>query len=145
MFDMGLIKHIPKLAIIQADGLRPNGQSFPGGQGCGRTGHPGLHASSSSQLAILANPTPTCGILCKNHGGTMRSVTDAESLCGHARAGQKRRDGRGTRTAVAFAGLEKLLKRGTITPDETVVVNCTGHTFRLKSMCSAISGRWMFT
>ncbi len=32
-------------------------------------------------------------------------------------------------TAVAFAGLEKMLKNGTIRPDETVVVNCTGHTF----------------
>jgi len=31
--------------------------------------------------------------------------------------------------AVAFAGLEKLLKAGTIQPNETVVVNCTGHTF----------------
>jgi threonine synthase len=30
---------------------------------------------------------------------------------------------------VAFAGLEKLLKSGQIKPDETVVVNCTGHTF----------------
>lgn len=32
-------------------------------------------------------------------------------------------------TAVAFAGLEKLVGNGTIQEAETVVVNCTGHTF----------------
>jgi threonine synthase len=32
-------------------------------------------------------------------------------------------------TAVAFAGLEKLIRGGTIKPDEMVVINCTGHTF----------------
>jgi threonine synthase len=32
-------------------------------------------------------------------------------------------------TAVAFAGLEKLIHNGTIQSDEKVVVNCTGHTF----------------
>jgi len=32
-------------------------------------------------------------------------------------------------TAVAFAGLEKLLRENTISKEETVVVNCTGHTF----------------
>jgi threonine synthase len=31
--------------------------------------------------------------------------------------------------AVAFAGLVKMLKNGTIGANETVVVNCTGHTF----------------
>jgi threonine synthase len=32
-------------------------------------------------------------------------------------------------TAVAFAGLEKLIREGVIRPEEKVVVNCTGHTF----------------
>jgi threonine synthase len=32
-------------------------------------------------------------------------------------------------TAVAFAGLQKMLKNGDILADETVVLNCTGHTF----------------
>jgi len=32
-------------------------------------------------------------------------------------------------TSVAFAGLEKLIRNGTIKQDEKVVVNCTGHTF----------------
>jgi len=38
-------------------------------------------------------------------------------------------------TAVGFAGLEKLLKNHTISPDETVVVNCTGHTFPVRKTC----------
>jgi threonine synthase len=32
-------------------------------------------------------------------------------------------------TSVAFAGLEKFIMEGHIKPDETVVVNCSGHTF----------------
>jgi CheY-like chemotaxis protein len=36
-------------------------------------------------------------------------------------------------TAVAFAGLEKLLVDGTIAPGESVVVNCSGHTFPAES------------
>ena len=31
--------------------------------------------------------------------------------------------------AVAFAGLEKMIKMGVIKSEETVVVNCSGHTF----------------
>ncbi len=31
--------------------------------------------------------------------------------------------------AVAFAGLDKLVQQGIIKSDETVVVNCSGHTF----------------
>jgi threonine synthase len=31
--------------------------------------------------------------------------------------------------AVAFAGLEKLIRNGNVRTEETVVVNCTGHTF----------------
>jgi threonine synthase len=34
---------------------------------------------------------------------------------------------------VAFAGLEKMLSDGTIGKDETVVVNCSGHTFPAES------------
>jgi threonine synthase len=31
-------------------------------------------------------------------------------------------------TAVTFAGLAKLIRQGAIQPEETVVVNCSGHT-----------------
>jgi threonine synthase len=35
--------------------------------------------------------------------------------------------------AVAFAGLVKLVRAGVIKPNETVVINCTGHTMNIES------------
>jgi len=59
----------------------------------------------------------------------MESVTDAEAF--NAMVSLAKSEGMAVEpaTAVAFAGFEKLVKNGTIRPDETVVVNCTGHTF----------------
>jgi len=34
--------------------------------------------------------------------------------------------------AVAFAGMVKLIRDGTIKPDEIIVVNCTGHTMPIE-------------
>jgi threonine synthase len=59
----------------------------------------------------------------------MESVTDAEA-CAAMRALAKS-EGMAVEpaTAVAFAGLEKLVHNGMIKSSDTVVVNCTGHTF----------------
>ncbi len=59
----------------------------------------------------------------------MESVTDAEAFAAMRALAKSEGMAVEPATAVAFAGLEKMLKEGTISPDETVVVNCTGHTF----------------
>jgi threonine synthase len=59
----------------------------------------------------------------------MESVTDAEAFAAMRALAKSEGMAVEPATAVAFAGLEKLLKAGTIGNDETVVVNCTGHTF----------------
>jgi threonine synthase len=63
------------------------------------------------------------------YGGTMESVSDAEAF--NAMRALAKSEGTAVEpaAAVAFAGLEKLLKGGVIGAKETVVVNCTGHTF----------------
>ena len=128
LHKMGLIDRIPKLAIIQAEGCSPMVKAFKAGKDVAdpvipdtsiiilSTGDPG------KAYTYLANIT-------RQYGGVMESVSDAEAF--DAMRSLAKAEGMAVEpaTAVAFAGLQKMLKNGTILPDETVVVNCTGHTF----------------
>jgi threonine synthase len=67
--------------------------------------------------------------LIHQYGGTMESVMDAEAFAAMRSLAKAEGMAVEPATAVGFAGLEKLLKDGTLGADETVVVNCTGHTF----------------
>ena len=128
MFDMGLINHIPKIAIIQAEGCSPMIQAFKAGKD---TAEPVI---PDTRIIILStgDPGKTYTYLwniIQKYGGTMESVTDAEAF--DAMRSLAKSEGMAVEpaTSVAFAGLEKMLKAGTISREETVIVNCTGHTF----------------
>lgn len=128
LFQMGLINRIPKLAVIQTEGCSPMVRAFKAGLD---TAEP---VTPDTRIIILATGDPGKSYtylwkLTRQFGGTMESVTDAEAFAAmHALA---KSEGMAVEpaTAVAFAGLEKMLKNGTIGADETVIVNCTGHTF----------------
>ena len=128
MFDMGLIDRIPKIAIIQAEGCSPMVKAFKADKD---TADPVV---PDTRIIILSTGDPgktytyLYGIL-KKYGGTMESVTDAEAF--DAMRSLAKSEGMAVEpaTAVAYAGLEKMLREKIISKDETVVVNCTGHTF----------------
>jgi threonine synthase len=128
MFDMGLIHRIPKIAIIQAEGCSPMVKAFKAGKD---TAEPVI---PDTRIIILStgDPGKTYTYLwniIQKYGGTMESVTDAEAF--DAMRSLAKSEGMAVEpaTSVAYAGLEKMLKNGTIGKDEVVVVNCTGHTF----------------
>jgi threonine synthase len=128
MREMGLISHIPKLAVIQAEGCSPMVKAFKSGREVAEPVIP------DTCIIILSTGDPGKSYtylwkLTQQYGGTMESVTDAEAF--DAMRALAKSEGMAVEpaTAVAFAGLAKMLKNGTIKPDETVVVNCTGHTF----------------
>jgi threonine synthase len=128
MLEMGLISHIPKLAVIQAEGCSPMVKAFKSGRDVAEPVIP------DTCIIILSTGDPGKSYtylwkLTQQYGGTMESVTDAEAF--DAMRALAKSEGMAVEpaTAVAFAGLAKMLKDGTIKPDETVVVNCTGHTF----------------
>jgi threonine synthase len=128
MFEMGLISHIPKLAVIQAEGCSPMVKAFKAGKDVAEPVIP------DTCIIILSTGDPGKSYtylwnLAQRYGGTMEAVTDAEAF--DAMRALAKSEGMAVEpaTAVAFAGLEKMLKNGTIKPDETVIVNCTGHTF----------------
>ncbi len=128
MFDMGLIQRIPKIAIIQAEGCSPMVKAFKAGS---ETAEPVI---PDTRIIILSTGDPGkvytyLWNIIQQHGGTMESVTDAEAF--DAMRSLAKSEGMAVEpaTAVAYAGLEKMLKTGMIGKEEVVVVNCTGHTF----------------
>ena len=128
MFDMGLINRIPKLAIIQTSGCAPMVRAFQAGRDVAEPVIP------DSRIIILSTGDPGKSYtylwtLVQKYGGIMSSVTDAEAFSAMRSLAKSEGMAVEPATAVAYAGLEKLLKDGIISPDETVVVNCTGHTF----------------
>lgn len=128
LLDMGLIDKIPKLAVIQTEGCAPMVKAFRAGKDIATPVIP------DTCIIILSTGDPGStytGLwqLTQRYGGTMESVTDAEAFAAMRSLAKSEGMAVEPATAVAFAGLEKLLRNETIHVDETVVVNCTGHTF----------------
>jgi len=126
--EMGLIDKIPKLAVIQAEGCSPMVQAFRAGSDTAQPVVP------DTRIIILSTGDPGSTYtylwqLTQQFGGVMESVSDAEAFAAMRSLAKSEGTAVEPATAVAFAGLEKLLKNGTISPSELVVVNCTGHTF----------------
>lgn len=125
---MGLIDRVPKLAIIQAQGCSPMVQAFKAGRDIADPVIP------DTRIIILSTGDPGTSYtylwnLIQQYGGTMESVTDAEAFAAMRSLAKSEGMAVEPATAVAFAGLEKMLEEGKIAAEETVVVNCTGHTF----------------
>ncbi|HJR80448.1 MAG TPA: pyridoxal-phosphate dependent enzyme [Anaerolineales bacterium] len=128
MFDMGLIDRIPKLAIIQAEGCAPMVDAFKAGKEVAQAVIP------RTSIIILSTGDPGNSYthlwkLTQQFGGAMESVTDAEAFAAMRALAKSEGMAVEPASAVAFAGFEKLVRNGVVKSDETVVVNCTGHTF----------------
>ena len=128
LFNMGLIDRIPKLAIIQTEGCSPMVQAFKVGKD---TADPIV---PDTRIIILSTGDPGKSYtylwnIIQKHGGTMESVPDADAFAAMRALAKSEGMAVEPATSVAFAGLEKMLQEGKIGVEETVVVNCTGHTF----------------
>jgi threonine synthase len=128
LLSMGLIDHMPKLAVVQADGCSPMVKAFKAGKSVAEAVIP------ETRIAILStgDPGKTYTYLWKliqAHGGTMVSVSDSKAWA--AMKTLAKTDGLSVEpaTAVAFAGLQKMKAQGILAEEDLVVVNCTGHTF----------------
>jgi threonine synthase len=67
--------------------------------------------------------------LIQKYGGTMESVSDGDAFTVMRSLAKSEGLAVEPATAVAFAGLEKMIRQGAFKPDDLVVINCTGHTF----------------
>lgn len=128
LYAMGLIDRVPSLGVIQAEGCAPMVQAFRDGQSTAKAVTP------QTRIAILStgDPGKTYTYLWKlvqRYGGTMEAVSDGEAF--RIMRSLAKSEGLAVEpaTAVAFAGLSKMIQNDVFKPEELVVVNCTGHTF----------------
>lgn len=127
--QMGLVDGLPKLACLQVAGCAPMVQAFKRGQRL-----PIDVAHPHTDINVLATGVPGQAYevlfdLIGQYGGTFEAVSDAAAFRAmHALA---KIEGLSVEpaTAVAFAGVIDLIRAGIIRPEETVVINCSGHTF----------------
>ena len=123
---LNLIKKLPRIAVIQAEGANPLARAW---RGDGRLKP--MQASTVATAIKIGNPVsfPKSMRGLRATNGTVISVTDAEIL--HAKA---RVDAAGIgaepASCATVAGVRKLIDQGVITPAETVVGILTGHVLK---------------
>lgn len=127
--ELGLIEKVPALGLVQpqgcapiVDGLRENReQAIPVAKPETdilplATGDPG-HAYSLLKQAV------------DTYGGAGIAIADRQAFATQRLLAQQEGISVEPATATAIAGALGLIQQGTIAPHETVVVNCSGHTY----------------
>ncbi len=128
LYKMGLIDRIPKIGVIQVTGCAPMVRAFAAGQPTATPVVP------ETRITVLSTGAPGFGYellyrASQTYGGYMIDVTDEEAFDAMRQLAKTSGYSVEPATAVAFAGLDKLITQGIIKSDETVVINCSGHTF----------------
>ncbi len=129
---MGLIDKVPKLGIIQAAGCAPMVSAFHAGDEKAEPVVP------KTLITVLATGDPGYSyIALRQHllqyGGGMLAIEDGDTFRAMRHLASKAGISVEPATAVAFAGLEKMLADKMIKEGEIVVINCSGHTFPAES------------
>ncbi|MEN8240491.1 MAG: pyridoxal-phosphate dependent enzyme [Chloroflexota bacterium] len=127
--EMGLINSVPALGNFQAAGCAPMVTAWKAGKDVAEPVR-----TPRTHIATLATGDPgrTYTLLRErmlaNKGGAFESVTDEEAFKAMRILAQMEGVSVEPATAVAFAGLIKLVRENIIKPTDVVVINCTGHT-----------------
>jgi threonine synthase len=128
MKDVGLIAHLPKLSVIQAEGANPFVQSIR--EHDGKTLTP-MQADTLATAIRIGNPASWKKALrvLQATGGAVEQVSEIEIALAKAEIGS---DGVGCEpaSAVTLAGLKKLVKQGFVKRNESVVLILTGHVLK---------------
>jgi threonine synthase len=133
LIALGVVDKMPALGVIQSAGCAPMVRAFKNGQ---RIATPVENPQTVIATLSTGNPGRAYELLYEligQNGGEMEMATDEEAF--NATGLVARTEGLSVEpaTAVAFAGLFKLVRRGLIKPDETVVINCSGHTLAVET------------
>jgi len=133
--EMGLIERIPAVASIQSEGCAPMVHAWKHNKDVADP-----VTSPRTHIATLATGDPghTYTLLreriLKGGGGTFESVTDEEAFRAIHVLAKMEGLSMEPASAVAFAGLIKMVRSGQIKPNQLVVVNMTGHTMPVEKM-----------
>ncbi|MCB0154195.1 MAG: pyridoxal-phosphate dependent enzyme [Anaerolineae bacterium] len=128
LYRMGLIDRVPKIGVVQVAGCAPMVHAFADGLPQAKPVVP------ETRITVLSTGDPGYGYeilyeASQRYGGHMLAVTDDEAFVAMRHLAKTEGLSVEPATAVAFAGLEKMVQEGIITPEEVIVVNCSGHTF----------------
>jgi threonine synthase len=133
--EMGLIDKVPAFGNIQTEGCSPMVHAWKQGLDVAepiRT--PRTHITTLS----TGDPGRTYTLLrermLQTGGGLFDSVTDDEAFRTIHIVAKMEGLSIEPATAVAFAGLIKMVRNGAIKPTDVVVVNCSGHTMPIEKM-----------
>jgi len=125
MHDLGLIVRLPKLSIIQAEGANALVRTM---RETGGKHLISVQAETHATAIRIGNPASwkKAVRVLQATGGTCEQVSEIEIAQAKAEIGA---EGIGCEpaSAVTLAGLKKLLKRGFVKPEESVVLVLTGH------------------
>ncbi len=133
MYEMGWIDHLPAMAGIQTSGCAPMAHAWADNVD---TVTP--VASPQTHIATLSTGDPgrTYTLLRQRMlaggGGLFDSVSDEEAFRAMHILAKMEGMSIEPASAVAFAGLIKLVRAGVVLPNDVVVVNCTGHTIPIE-------------
>jgi threonine synthase len=128
LHKMGLIDRIPKIGIIQVDGCAPMVHAWKQDR---ETATPIVSPRTLIATLATGDPGRTYTLLRKSilkTGGIFEQVSDQEAFRSIHFLAKMEGLSVEPAAAVAFAGLIKLIRAGQILPEETVVVNISGHT-----------------
>ena len=133
MYDFGLIDKMPKLGMVQSTGCAPKVEALARGQ---RIAIPVDNPQTIIATLATGNPGRAYELLydyVSSYGGHFTAASDEEAF--NATRIVARNDGISVEpaTAVAFAGLFKMVQQGVIKPDDVVVLNCSGHTMAVET------------
>jgi threonine synthase len=135
LMQMGMVDRIPAIAAIQTAGCSPMVYAWE------RNLEKAIPIESPrSNIATLSTGDPGRSYtllqsrIKNGGGGTFESVTDEEAF--RAMHVIAKMEGLSVEpaSAVAFAGLIKMVRAGKIKPTDVIVVNCTGHTMPIEKM-----------
>jgi len=131
---MGLTSSVlPKLGVIQAAGCAPMVHAW---KKDADVAEPVTNPRTLIETLATGTPGRTYTRLREKmqeaSGGTFESVTDEETFRAIHLLAKMEGVSVEPAAAVAVAGLIKLIRQGIVKPEETVVINCTGHTMPIE-------------
>jgi threonine synthase len=138
---MGLVDKTPKIGNVQAAGCAPMVHAWKAGK---TVADPVLTPRTHIATLATGDPGRTYTFLRERmlaaSGGTFEAVTDEEAFKAMHILAKMEGISVEPATAVAFAGLIKMVRDGQVKPTDVVVINCTGHTMPVEQ--EVIGDNW---
>lgn len=141
LMELGLVDRIPSIGIIQSTGCAPMIEAYNKGW---PVAVPVENPRTIIATLSTGNPGRAYQLLweiMQANGGVAEEATDEEAF--EATRILARTEGISVEpaTAVALAGLVKMVRRGAIKPNDVVVFNISGHTFPVEK--AILGQKWM--